>query len=312
MRRPNFFIIGAPKCGTTSLYSWLSQHPRIFMPIANEPTFFADDFPAYRGNGTLADYERLFEAAGPGHLAVGEASVWYLFSQTAVPAILRYQPEARFIVLLRNPAEMIHSLHAHFLQNFNEDEADFSKAWQMQSDRRDGRGVPTTALVPQLLQYADVGSLGAQMERLYRHVQKERVLALFFDDLRADPCAMYRRTLGFLRVPDDGRMEFPRENQNKVNRWHRLAKFLYRPPAWFDRPYRAVKRAFGIRTTGVGTMLHWMNRRPIQRRLESEELRSRLMLHFRDDISLLSDLTGRDLACWQRPLEIPMPADPST
>ena len=84
MGRPNFFIIGAPKCGTTALYEYLRTHPRVFMPQIKEPHYFAADFPTYRTIHTEPEYLRLFSPARPEQTAVGEASVFYLFSQVAV------------------------------------------------------------------------------------------------------------------------------------------------------------------------------------------------------------------------------------
>ena len=86
MKKPNFFIIGAPKCGTTSLASWVSEHPSVYMSPLKEP----DYFHANEKIGSLKEYEQLFEGAGPEHITVGEASVRYLYSQVAVPNILNY------------------------------------------------------------------------------------------------------------------------------------------------------------------------------------------------------------------------------
>jgi hypothetical protein len=71
--KPNFFIVGAPKCGTTALYEYLRPHPNIFMPKVKEPHFFAKDLGTYPFIKTLEDYTRLFAAAGSRHLRVGEA-----------------------------------------------------------------------------------------------------------------------------------------------------------------------------------------------------------------------------------------------
>src|SRR5271154_5759385 len=106
--RPNFFIIGGPKCGTTSLVSWLGQHPDIFIPREKELNFFNSD--DYRIITSLDDYEDCF-AMAKDKLAIGEATVWYLYSDEAVPNILQYQPDARFIVMFRNPMEMAPALH---------------------------------------------------------------------------------------------------------------------------------------------------------------------------------------------------------
>ena len=110
MRKPNFFIIGAPKCGTTSVYSWLKDHPYIFMPDFKEPHHF---YSPYGEPIKREKYENLFMDADMEHFAVGEASVWYLFSGKAIDRILEYEASAKFIVLIRNPIEMAPSLHNH-------------------------------------------------------------------------------------------------------------------------------------------------------------------------------------------------------
>ena len=110
LRKPNFFILGAPKCGTTSLAAWLGEHPNIFVSSEKEPNFFNTEDK--RGiTNTLEQYEDLFREAGTEHVAVGEATVWYLSSPEAIDRILKYNSDARFIVMVRNPLEMAPALH---------------------------------------------------------------------------------------------------------------------------------------------------------------------------------------------------------
>src|SRR5271168_2527435 len=167
--KPDFFIIGAPKCGTTSLAAWLSEHPDIYMSL-KEPHFFNTDHNRFLN--TLEGYERLFVGAGERHAAVGEASVWYLSSSTAVKNILDYSPQARFIVMLRNPVDMVISLHEEQLFTGREDVADFAEAWNLQDQRRNGRRLPTMVWEPKYVQYGDLCSLGAQVARLLEAVPR--------------------------------------------------------------------------------------------------------------------------------------------
>jgi hypothetical protein len=138
--KPNFFILGAPKCGTTSLARWLGDHPNIFMAPQKEPHFFNTD--DRQGVTTLVEYEDLFRKAQKEHVAVGEASVWYLSSSQAVNNILEYNPNARFIVMVRNPIEMAQALHGQMLIAGLECVQDFSKAWSLQEERRQGLRLP--------------------------------------------------------------------------------------------------------------------------------------------------------------------------
>ena len=105
-----------------------------------EPHFFNTD--DRRLISTLEAYEDLFRPASSGHCALGEASVWYLSSTEAVHNILAYQPNARFIVMVRNPVEMAPALHAEMLITGHENVHDFSTAWRYQEERRQGRQLP--------------------------------------------------------------------------------------------------------------------------------------------------------------------------
>jgi hypothetical protein len=139
---PNFFIVGAGKSGTTSLYSYLRQHPQIFMSPIKEPCYFASEIrvenltPAYRRHikrmsqrlpqvlggtkpfGWLVsewdDYLNLFDKV-EGHTAVGEASAAYLWSATAARNIFSQRPDARIVMILRNPVERAFSQYLHQL-----------------------------------------------------------------------------------------------------------------------------------------------------------------------------------------------------
>ncbi|MEC9341081.1 MAG: sulfotransferase [Pseudomonadota bacterium] len=173
-RLPNFFIVGAPKCGTTSLAGWLAQHPNILMSSAKEPHYYNTDF-GNRHTHSPAEYSRFFKHPPAVCDAVGEASVWYLYSHAAVPNILVDVPAAKFIVMLRNPVEMAPSLHEQQLVNGTEDVADFAAAWRLQTEREAGRSIPRLCEEPKLLLYGPACRLGEQLQRLYCVAGQEQV-----------------------------------------------------------------------------------------------------------------------------------------
>ena len=89
MTLPNFFIVGAPKCGTTALHAYLSQHPDVFMSDPKEPHYFGSDLDfRYRRRPSDAQYRSYFAGAGD-RRRIGEASVWYLYSECAADEIGR-------------------------------------------------------------------------------------------------------------------------------------------------------------------------------------------------------------------------------
>jgi hypothetical protein len=299
-RRPDFFILGAPKCGTTALSEYLRQHERVFVSTPKEPHYFCEDFDYYYAPGrrTLDHYLRLYDAAGDEHLAVGEASVWYLYSQTAAAAIMRFDPRARVIVMVRNPVELVPSLHSQMSYMLDEREPDVEAAWRLQAARARGEGLPSTVRVPEFLQYGPAAMLGAQVRRVYEHVPAEQVKVLVFDDLRADAGAVYRDTLEFLGVPDDGRSEFPRVNENKVHQSAAVARLTQRPPGPLLAVARGVKRVARVERLGVLDRVRRSNRQVARRPEITPAFAQELRDHFRDDVAELGALIGRDLSAW--------------
>jgi hypothetical protein len=289
VKEPNFFILGAPKCGTTSLAAWLAAHPAAFMAPLKEPAYFARDLKVVRPD--LPQYRALFSSAGEHHAAVGEASTCYLFSQVAVSAILEYTPEPRFIVCLRNPVDMVRSLHQQEVFGLNDDVRDFEQAWRLQETRVQGRYIPRTCREPWLLRYRERCLLGAQVERLLQQLPRQRIMFVLLDDLRANAPAQYLRVLRFLDLPDDGRAEFPVLNRSKEPR-SRLVKEGVRVLSTAIRSM-GITRKFGIRTT----VERW-NTREVARRESAQPFMQEIGDGFAADIQKLGRLIGRDLSHW--------------
>ncbi len=289
MQKPNFFILGAPKCGTSSLAAWLGEHRDIFISSVKEPHFFNTD--DRRVVNTLEHYESFFRDAGPQHMAVGEASVWYLSSRNAVTGILQYAPDARFIVMLRNPIEMAPALHAEMVFTGVENTQDFATAWSLQEERRQGRRLPALCWEPRRLQYGDACSLGAQLERLLSIVPRQRVLPIFLDDIRQDARREYVRVLEFLGIADDGRRDFPVHNVSKVLRWPLLPQLA--------NAVLLVKTKLGI-TGGLGlwSRIEAGNRLEKSRDALSADMTATLKQYFEDDILRLGRLLNRDMQAW--------------
>lgn len=289
MIKPNFFILGAPKCGTTSLAAWLAEHPQIYFSPTKEPHFFNSDHNRFIN--ALESYEKLFAGATQRHRAVGEASVWYLYSTTAVANILRYNPAAKFVVMLRNPVEMAPSLHEELVFTGREDVTDFARAWGLQDERRQGRHLPRMVWEPAYVQYGALCSLGAQVERLLAAVPRERVKFVLLEDMARDPAGTYRSVLQFLGVDDDGRSEFAAVNQAKQRRWPFLLTV-----AWLAT---RLKKALGIEGgLGLWRRIDARNRIERERPPVDEPTRRMLRDYFRADIDKLQRLIGRDLSPW--------------
>ena len=195
---PNFFIVGAVKSGTTSLYAYLAQHPDVFMPAIKEPHFFAQAQPSAEQRYLVtvindrSAYLRLFRKAR-GFRAIGDASPSYLWDPQAPYRIRQVVPEARIVILLRDPVERA---FAHYLMDFHEGVQDlpFYEALKRDMGRaRKGWGV--SQLYVELGQYAD------QVARYLDVFGPPQVQVLLFNELQQDARLVVERTVRFLALP---------------------------------------------------------------------------------------------------------------
>lgn len=301
MRDPNFFIIGAPKCGTTAMSEYLRPHPRIFMSFPKEPNHFCKDMP---GRIQIADndkYRALFAEADDTHQAVGEASVHYLRSYVAVPDLLKDYPDPRIIAMVRNPVTFLPSWHNQIVYSLTEPVTDFEEAWRLQEPRRRGEQLPRNCQHPRIFDYADAAMFGEQTQRLLEHVPRERVLFLKFEDFVADTRGAYQSILGFLGVDDDGRDDFPQTNaahQHKSRTANLLVRKGYKALSkvnFLDRqnPVRRLARKGLKQVISANQTYHKPQK-------ASPALAAEIYDTLKDDIDLFERLSGLDLADWRR------------
>ena len=282
--KPNFFIAGMPRSGTTSLYTYLKQHPDIYLALYKEPHFFGTDLT--RGNPyNIEDeevYYSLFEHAG-NKTCIGEGSVWYLTSKTAAAEINAFNPEAKIIAMLRKPLEMIYSLHSLYVRTGNDDVTDFQQAVEIQAERMKGKSLPTTCYYPEGLLYTEVAKYYEKLKRFIDAFGKERVHVIVFDDFSKDTPRCYRETLEFLELDSSFPAEFDLEKADRLIRPQVLQQIRGSHPE--------VKRKLANKT---GLKAH---KSPKRNPLPPEFI-SALNNLFRDDIEKTGQLIGRDLRHW--------------
>lgn len=294
-RLPNLFIIGGPKCGTTALSYYLAQHSHIYMSEmagVKEPGYFSSDLimpPSWNRISTWPEYVALFKNAPADVDYIGEASTNYLFSKRAVPEILRTCPDSRFIVMLRNPIELVQSLHNQRMKK-GLDIPNFERAWRLQSKRQRGLALPYGLTNGEILQYGRIGKLGIQMARLRQLVPKDRVHVIVYDDFASRSENCYLELLNWLHLPADGRMAFPKLNSSVRYRWPIVEEVL-RNLAFMRRRMRLGGRL------GINAWIENLNRAAGRQKI-SAILQQELQDYFRADISLLSRTVGRDFSGW--------------
>ncbi len=251
MTKPNFFVVGAPKCGTSALCDYLRDHPNVFMSYPKEPHFFAEDLPRLRAVTSADAYLDWFSAAAPAHTAVGEGSVWYLYSTVALEKIRAFNPQAKFIAMLRNPVDLVYSLHSQALISLDEDQPDFRTAWGLQDARRQGSSLPKRCREPAILDYARAGMLGQQVDRLLKVCGADATKLILYDEFRTSTEEVYLDVLDFLSVPRIPRDSYPRVNPNQQHKRAWLAAITQRPPGKLVDMSRRIKRRLGLEGLSV-------------------------------------------------------------
>ena len=300
---PDFFIVGAPKCGTTALASYLRAHPETYVP-QSELNYFAPDMPGW--NEDVVDQYYTAFAAGSDSAVVGAKSAWYLYSSVAVPNLLDTNPQIKLIAMVRNPIEMARSLHSQLLWEGTEDIEDFQRAWALQEERARGRMIPRgcarlgrPGIQPgKVLVYRDVCALGTQIERFINTVPRKQRLVIVLDDLASRPRTVYQQVLDFLGLEPDGRTEFPRVNAHKAPRSPHLARLINRPPAGVNIMRSLLcplLQRCGLHLRPVLVRLNTVH--PSQPSLP-ETFRADLRRVFEAEIRKLERLLGRSFAHW--------------
>jgi len=311
--RPTFLIIGAAKAGTTSLYHYLRQHPSIFMPAVKEPRFFAylDDPPTMEGPGdaesneaagavyTPDAYRALFADAEDGQ-AVGEASVNYLYSETAPRRIAEHLPDAHLFAVLRNPIERAYSHYLHLLRSGREPLRDFEAALEAEEERRK-KGWEWS------WHYTRMGFYHEQLTRYLDYVDRDQLTVYLFDDFTADNLAVTQDIFRTLGVDDSFVPETSLTHEKTgvpISDW--FQRFLLDP----DHPVRRASRyvlSEEMRTWGLKVLKNLnLSKPPME-----PAVRERLAALYADDVHRLESLLDRDLSHWLAPAPENEPAAPT-
>jgi hypothetical protein len=319
MTMPNFFIIGAQKAGTTSLYHYLAQHPQIYMSPAKEPFFFNHEINSngelirerFGGPGrswnpvkftnnpvrfsNLEEYQALFEGVTD-EKAIGEASVLYLYTPGTAERIKKYVPEAKVITLLRNPADRAYSAFLNAVRGGREPLLDFAQALQEEDDRiRDNWHY--------VYRYRDRGLYYGQLKRYYDVFDREKIGVWLYEDLSADPSQMVQSVFRFLEVddafvPDTSSKHNPGSvPKNEAGR--QMIRLMNTALPVVRKIIPSASKVYREDTLRLHKIVQKRALIDESPPLDSE-LRAELIEFYREDILKLEDLIGQDLSLWLR------------
>jgi len=267
----------------------------VYMPFHKEPLYFGDDLTRRYGRMTQADYLALFADAKPEQRA-GEASAWYLYSRSAAQEIKAFQPEARIIVMLRNPVDVMYAQHSQLLFNVEEDLTDFAEALAAEPERRAGRRIPSGPLRVENLFYRASVHFAEQLTRYFDTFGRKHVHVIVYDDFRRDTADAYRGVLEFLGVDPTFAARFEIVNPNKRVRSGLLQRLVYQPPGPLVRVVPRLRRFPLVHRLRSAVLA--LNSRSARRPPMDPVLRRQLLDEFAPEIRALGTLIGRDLSAW--------------
>ncbi|WP_300460982.1 sulfotransferase [Desulfobacula sp.] len=298
-KRPDFLIVGAPKCGTTSLFRYLKNHPQIFLPEKKEPKFISSQFIKFPMNGPgdtrldetvheFSQYSGLFSEADD-HQLCGEASAdtLYYYHQS-IPVIKKYIGNPKIIILLRNPVERAFSSYSHTVRDHRET-AGFEFALSNEKVRIKNN-------FDLMWHHVKVGCYYCQVKAFLDNF--EHVFVGLFDDLKKDSPSFVRNVFDFLEIDN----QYLPSNLDRV--YHRSYVPKYRfINQWIVRPNKlknAAKPLFNIFFTNaqIEGMINFFKDMSEKKRNIEFDTRIRLTRSFKKDIHQLSQLIGKDLEQW--------------
>lgn len=313
------FIVGAPRCGTTTLSHFLKEHPSVSFPSVKEPHFFAQNDLGGLSFKELKrrvedGYLRRFFRSDPARRIGADASVTYLYAPERLEPVLKLWPDSRFVITLRNPLTMLPSLHRRLIYLGDETIGSFKEAWAAVPDRVAGRRIPRRCADPRWLRYDEAARFATYLERLFAVVGRERCLVLIYDDLVADPAGQYQAFMNFVGLPALRTSHFGvhRAGYHVRVRW--LQRLLKRPVSSMTQILggeKFLQRVGNLDAPEVGRgskmvlslrkqLLRW-NRIPLRSQAPlPPSLHDAICRHFEEEIARLTSLVGRDLTHWLR------------
>jgi hypothetical protein len=285
MRAPDFFLVGAPKCGTTALYEMIGAHPEIFVSPTKEPDFFAADIRAAVLGGRVfrsgdsadwSEYLQLFSGASPSQ-RIGEGSVSYLASRVAAAAIHERCPHARILMVLRDPADRLfaHYSAAIAARSTRETFADWLRGV---TAREKTDAAPIGPVI--------AGRYAASLQRYVAVFPASSLHIVWHEDYVADTAATVRSIFKFLGVDETRPVPLNiRRNEPRVVK----SKLL-----------RGVGMLANLLTDGLADRINLWSTMPSTLRPSTADRALAIRL-YEDDIRTLAGLTGRDLSRWTSP-----------
>ena len=305
MKKPNLYIVGHPRSGTSSLHHYLGQHPDIFMTSIKEPNYFALDFrensdnyhtkPLYFPYRTENQYLKLYRHWEHERIG-GEATATNLCSKVSAREIHDFNPQAKIIMMFREPVSFLYSYHSATRFALGEHLENFEAALAAEKDRRQGRQLAKRVITPAWLFYSEFVKYADQISRFLAYFDTDRVKMIIFDDFKDNTRKVYREVLEFLEVNPEFAPEFEIVNPNKQIRWPLIKKYTLDSP-YFRKTLRWLvsdDRYAGMKNFYKSKLVKYKPRAALD-----ENLKARLMREFKVEVDKFSQMLDKNfITCW--------------
>ena len=304
LKPPDFFIVGAPKSGTTALHRYLQRHPQLFLPQRKELPYLATDLTDQRPGMALPTDEYLEHFRRAEGKTAGASWALYLYSKNAAQELKQFSPNAKIIALLRNPVDMLHSYHSQLLAHGLEEIQDFQEALDAEEPRKNGERLPKwLPYPPECLYYSEIVQYAQQVERYFDAFGKENVRIVLFDDFVQDTGKIYNETVRFLGADPDRADSFEKVNPNSAARSAALQRRIIQPPRWAAKTFRALPKPVQKLGRAAQARLFHLNTRQTRREPLQPDARRRIAERLQPQIDLLENALRRNLDAWRADLQ---------
>ncbi|WP_018016219.1 sulfotransferase family protein [Teredinibacter turnerae] len=296
--QPNLFIVGQPKSGTSAVFSFLRQHPEINACSAKEPSFFCSDirsqyFHLSKQARTLKNYLALYRSGDYRYWL--EGSTAYLYSAKAAEEIHQFNPDARIIILLREPAEFLFTYHKQLLRNSCpfEEVTSLEDALALEPQRRRGEKLPRHVFDASFLYYSERLRYVDHIKRFTALFPVSQIKIVIYDDFKADNAQVMGGLWDWLGLTPPAAMELQQVNAQVEVRNRRLKQFLDKRLFGVKQILRKRigKRIFKVLRAGYRKIIF---AGAVQEKLDPA-LAQKIRARYVNEVEALSDYLGRDL-----------------
>jgi hypothetical protein len=291
---PNLLIVGAAKCGTTSLHNYLKQHPDIFMSKQKEPHFLINsdigEDRIHKAITVLEDYEDMFKTDSI-YKYKGESSVMYLaFPEFSIKNIKKYlDPNVKIIIMLRNPVERAFAGYLHNLRYNPSENLSFEEALE----KSEARYYKERDITPDT-RYLHVGNYFSQVES-FISMFNDNVLVIMYEDYVNDIDLCLANVFDFL---DIDKISVDTSRRHMVGGWVFKRKFLRNLLIPRNNFKSLIKNLLPNKKIRMAIKQKIMNMSTVENPSISEDMHKKLTEYYRKDIDNLSKLLNKELNCW--------------